>query len=336
MREEYELEVLEQYDIEVKSTRRIRGAFFCDTQEGTMLLKETGMSDGRALLMYRLLNRLESEFSLKTDTPLFTKEGRILAVSAEGKTYVLKKWFRGKECDIRQESDLIRAASELALFHKAAENGGFGEQENETQVPVGKNPLEIFRKRNRELKKVRAFVRRRTSKSEFEYLFLESFEEMYGMAEKVLKRMDESECRQLYQRSLEMGSLVHGEFNYHNILMDQEMTALTGFDHFYSGIQMDDLYYFIRKAMEKCRWKLETGISILEAYERVRALSCMEREYLGLCLWYPEKYWKTAGAYYHSAKVWIPEKYVDKLRTSVRQSGEKNDFLRNAFPAVLP
>ncbi len=28
MREEYELEVLEKYDIEVKSTRRIRSAFF--------------------------------------------------------------------------------------------------------------------------------------------------------------------------------------------------------------------------------------------------------------------------------------------------------------------
>lgn len=28
MREEYELEVLEKYDIEVKSTRRIRGAVF--------------------------------------------------------------------------------------------------------------------------------------------------------------------------------------------------------------------------------------------------------------------------------------------------------------------
>lgn len=333
MREEYELEVLEQYDIEVKGTRRIRGAFFCDTQEGTMLLKETGMSDSRALLMYRLLSRLESEYGLKTDTPRFTKDGHILAVSAEGKTYMLKKWFRGKECDIRQEGDLIRAASELALFHRASENGCFGEQE---QVPVGRNPQETVGRRNRELKKVRAFVRKRTSKNEFEYLFLESFEEMYGMAEKVLKRMDESECRQLYQRSLERCSLVHGEFNYHNILMDQEVTALTGFDHFYSGIQVDDLYYFIRKAMEKCRWKLETGISILEAYERVRTLSSMEREYLGLCLWYPEKYWKTAGAYYHSGKSWIPEKFVDKLRTAVRQSGEKNDFLRNAFPAVLP
>ena len=46
MREEYELEVLEHYDIEVKGTRKIRGAFFCDTDEGTMLLKETKISGG--------------------------------------------------------------------------------------------------------------------------------------------------------------------------------------------------------------------------------------------------------------------------------------------------
>ena len=36
---EYEAEVLEQYDMEVKGTRKMRGAFFCDTDEGAMLLK---------------------------------------------------------------------------------------------------------------------------------------------------------------------------------------------------------------------------------------------------------------------------------------------------------
>ena len=51
MREEYELEVLGRYDIEVKGTRRIRGAFFCDTNEGTMLLKETKVSAQRAPLI---------------------------------------------------------------------------------------------------------------------------------------------------------------------------------------------------------------------------------------------------------------------------------------------
>ena len=55
---EYEAEVLEQYDMEVKSTRKIRGAFFCDTSEGTMLLKETHISERRAVLGYNVLSRL--------------------------------------------------------------------------------------------------------------------------------------------------------------------------------------------------------------------------------------------------------------------------------------
>lgn len=41
MREEYELEVLEKYDIEVKSTRRIRGAFFCIGSELSPGVPET-------------------------------------------------------------------------------------------------------------------------------------------------------------------------------------------------------------------------------------------------------------------------------------------------------
>ena len=53
MREEYELEVLERYDIEVRSTRKIRGAFFCDTNEGTMLLKEDkDIRAARSLIIY--------------------------------------------------------------------------------------------------------------------------------------------------------------------------------------------------------------------------------------------------------------------------------------------
>ena len=72
---EYEMEVLEKYELEVNSTRRIRGAFYCDTKEGTMLLKETKISERRVPLLYLILNRLEKQGYL-VDTPVFSKEGR--------------------------------------------------------------------------------------------------------------------------------------------------------------------------------------------------------------------------------------------------------------------
>ena len=58
---EYEQEVREQYEIEIKSTRRTRGAFFCIGNADTevFLMKETLASEKRAALLYLILNRLE-------------------------------------------------------------------------------------------------------------------------------------------------------------------------------------------------------------------------------------------------------------------------------------
>ena len=88
---EYEQEILERYALEVKSTRRIRGAFFCDTDEGAMLLKETNISEKRAFSLYRTESWLES-LGMLVDTPVFTKEGDILSVSRDGTKYIMKKW----------------------------------------------------------------------------------------------------------------------------------------------------------------------------------------------------------------------------------------------------
>ena len=43
--------------------------------------------------------------------------------------------------------------------------------------------------------------------------------------------------------------------------------AVTNFEHLHIGIQAHDLYYFLRKIMEKYIWKQKTGQKILDAYE---------------------------------------------------------------------
>lgn len=333
MREEYELEVLEQYNIEVKGTRRIRGAFFCDTNEGTMLLKQTKVSGRRAPLLYEALSCIEKRGNMKVDTPVFTKNGDLLATSREGAVYMLKKWYQGRECDIRQEGELLRAAGQLALLHRELDEvlSQWNADAQQERFAAGKSPVEEIVRHNRELKKVRAFIRGRVAKNEFEYLYLESFEKMYGMAEKVLRRMEESGCLELYRESAEQGCMVHGDYNYHNLLILKEEMAVTGFEHMRTDIQVHDLYYFIRKAMEKHHWKQKAGQKILKAYEEERPLAAREREYLGLFLAYPEKFWKTAGTYYRSNKAWLPEKYVEKLKLAVRQAEEKAHFLEEVF-----
>ena len=334
---EYEAEVLEQYDMEVKSTRKIRGAFFCDTSEGTMLLKETHISERRAFLVYTVLSRLELERNLRVDTPVFTREGGLLVTSREGKRYMLKRWYTGRERDMKREAEIVSAAESLALLHEQMQCGASegGVSGLSLCPPAGRDPIEEMERHNREMKKVRSFIRTRVAKNEFEYLYLESFDKMYGLAEKVVRRLRETDASALYRRSVEERRLVHGDYNYHNVLITPEGTAVTNFEHVRIDIQVRDLYYFIRKAMEKHHWKQKLGNKILEAYEERRRIAPMEREYIGLCLAYPEKFWKTASSYARSNKAWLPEKSFEKLRTAVRQTEEKSAFLEDLFSMDL-
>lgn len=332
---EYELEILEKYEIEVRGTRRIRGAFFCDTNKGAMLLKETKISEKHALSMYLVERRLEA-MGVSVDTPVATGDGEFLCISRDGTKYMMKKWYSGRECDMKKEAELARAARGLAVLHGkmnlAAEPG---ESQTPPALSVRRNPLEEIERHNRELKKVRSFIRGRVAKSKFEYLFLESFEKIYAMACAVAEQLAESGCLELYDESVRRGSLAHGDYNYHNLLIFPGGMGVTNFEHMRVDIQAHDLYYFLRKAMEKFRWKENIGKLILEAYESERRLEETEKLYIGLFLAYPEKFWKTASSYYRSNKAWLPEKNVEKLETVVRQWSEKYTFLKNVFSLKL-
>ncbi len=334
---EYELEVLDQYGMEVKSTRRIRGAFFCETSEGTMLLKETRISEKRAALLYLILNRLETECGVRVDTPVFTKNGQLLAASKDGAKFMLKKWFSGHECDMKKEHEIIEAAKTLALLHNKLVWREDGQQESSVAAAPfpKKSPLEEMERHNREMKKVRSFIRARVSKNEFEHLYLENFDRMYTLAAQVVRKMEVSGCAALYEKSVESGRMIHGDYNYHNILFGPEGIAVTNFERTRMDIQVQDLYYFVRKVMEKYHWKQKLGRDILEAYESVREMEETEREYIGLCLAYPEKFWKTASSYAHSNKAWLPEKSVEKLLLAVKQTDEKAVFLEDVFSLDL-
>ena len=83
--------------------------------------------------------------------------------------------------------------------------------------------------------------------------------------------------------------------------------------------------------MEKIIMIVGASKDMLNAYSAVKPLSEKELEYIKLRLVYPEKFWKIANAYYQSNKAWIPAKNVEKLNIAIRQTKEKERFLKNVF-----
>lgn len=311
---EWEQEVLGQYDIDMTNVKRVRNGMLCESQQGFFLLQETKLSDTRLQMLNDLGNQLQENGFDDMDFLVKTSESQLVCELEDGSRYILKKWFGGKECDIKRESELLSATKNLTRLHKVLKLSNAKSFEGEDLKQV------LFR-HNRELKKVRSFVRGRVDKGKFENDYLQNFETMYHCAEGALERLKASNYKEIPR------NLIHGDYNYHNILMTHECVATTNFEHFENNIQVTDLYYFLRKTMEKHGWDMRLGEKLLDYYQRFQTITKDELEYMGILLAYPEKFWKAANAYSRANKAWIPAKSLEKLELVTKQLEAKEQFL---------
>ena len=327
---DYGVSVLEQYPIEVYNVRRVRGAVLCETDQGLMLLKEAQIWERRLPFLIELYRHLEESGEYQVDAVIANKEGEYVSAAEDETKYVLKKWYHGKECDVYRENEILEGIRKLGRLHRVM----VMPQESDGRVKERTLQEEYFR-HNRELRKVWHFIRERSVKGSFEQVFLSGYETMYELALAAEEKLAGSTYLQMEKEVEERGTIMHGEYNYHNILMTAEGVAVTGFERAHYGIQLEDLYYFMRKILEKHQYSPQLGTRMLQAYDQENSLSQEKREYLAVRFAYPEKFWKISNMYYHSNKAWIPEKNTEKLKKVIAQTEEKKYFLESVFDLYL-
>lgn len=316
------LRILEQYDFKVISTRRGRGSFICETDQGLKLVTEASGQAGKLQFQNRLLHQLKEKGYERVDCIVENREGKLVSVDKDETAYLVKDWFEGRECDTKNEEDIRGAVRNLARLHRLMR------MEEEEKSFVG-DPLEKeLVRRIRELKKVRSFIMGKQGKNTFERTFLESYPVFLEQAVESLNQIQSVSMEELRKKSMARGCLCHGEYNQHHILMSRAGMATIDFSRCRYDIQMVDLYQFLRKILEKQNWSLGTGMGILEEYDREKGIGKQERDYLRIRLAFPEKFWKLANHYYNHNKAWIPGKHVEKLEMLNRQQEKRNLFLR--------
>ncbi|MCI8416781.1 MAG: CotS family spore coat protein [Lachnospiraceae bacterium] len=325
------VQILEQYDLTVLRTYTGRGAVMLETEEGTKTVKE--FAGSRMILPYeqQLMQYLQRIGLCITDCIVPNREGELLSRDTDGIFYIVKDWPEGKACETKNREELIRAMELLAGFHQAAR--GLWKITPEERHPrmYGTSVTEEYEKHNRELKKVRNFIRGRQKKGDFELLFLKEATYFLDMSQKAAEQLAESAYKKLYNKACEEGHICHGEYVHHNILYSRTQSSLINFQRCCIDIQIHDLYLFLRKIMEKHNWNRDLGTRMLEAYEQKLPLSGEEQAYLALRLYYPEKIWKLANHYFHTNKAWIPEKSSEKLTIFLEQEENRIRFLKDIF-----
>lgn len=374
MEDKYE-EVLAQYPIQYKSKRRVRGAVLLETEDGLRLLRSYNGHRNHLAVEEQIKKYLVEQGYPYVDLAVANGQGELLSRDGLGGLWIMRKWYPGRECDIRDAREICQAAAHLGKLHqmlvlpenllteaveervqtegnlRSSDEGTIVNQSDAAQdhidtsgssqtdinlashksVPhTAKRQLEqvYFAKRNRELKRIHSYIRKKRRKNEMELGLLNAFSYYYEQGCEA-ERMDaEGEIyHNLYQKALQQRQYIHGSYNYHNLLIQGKRIATTNFENTKMGIQVLDLYGFIRKVMEKNGWQCGLGSQILDVYRQNRTLSEQECKLLYTLLLYPEKYWKQCNFYYNGKKSWMSVKNFDKLLRLQAQEQDRRQFL---------
>lgn len=339
MDEKYQ-EVLRQYNFKVHNTFRIRGAHIIETNKGPKLFKRLECSKKRVEFEDKIQRFLLNNGFPYIDLYVYNLKDEIITSDSMENKFVIKNWNYGTEIDLRNEEDVIMGVKNLAILHTVLRNVPIDEDDVSYNLEV--NLHETFKKRTRELRSVRSYIRQKRKKNEFEICFLNCYNHLLQQAGLAKKKLLESQYNSLLNEAVSQRNVYHGNYTYHNVIIldkkhlkttrarsgasNQEI-ATNNFEKALVGIQINDLYHLIRKTMEKNDWDINLGNKMIETYEKYCGISELEKQILYILILFPEKFWKVSNYYYNGKKTWVPKRTIQKLTDVQKQTENKDKFL---------
>lgn len=321
--------LLENYEIEVRRTWKGRGAILCDSDRGLLIMKEYSGPAEKVGFQEYLLNYIRESGVVRAESILRTKEDELFVRDQDRTAYIVKTYCEGRECDHRNAQECRHAVNTLALLHGASDLSGCEILEEQPVFHVENE----YEKHNRELKKVRKFLREKSQKTDFEIYLMKHYDYFMDIA---LQITGELSYYAYEEDALSFSVICHGDYQYHNIIQTEKGSVLVNFEKCIRDYPVRDLYLFMRKLLEKNNWSQTLGDMLLSGYNEVRPLSDRDYRQLYFRFAYPEKFWKIVNFYYNSGKAWIPGRNMEKIEKLFAQEREKQLFLKSMFSSCMP
>lgn len=318
---EKQMEIVEQYDLEVKESYRSRGCLHLRTDQGLVAVMPYNGSPLRLACELELQQRLEQEGMKELDRIFPNKEESFITYDKYRSPYIVKRAFEGRECSLKEEKDVEAACQNLARLHRILQKftDYHVEKRDSLAIPV------MLQARMLELKRIRNFIKKSGRRTAFELTFTSSYESFFEEAKEAAK-WAKQQPEQLWNHGF---GICHGSYHQHNILVTPEGIATLNLGQFHYNQQILDLYTLMRKALEKNQYQRRIFEAAVRGYETERKLEAEDHQILFLLFSFPEKFWKISNQYYNSKKCWMPPKNLEKLKKTMEQNESRRRFLAN-------
>lgn len=317
-------EVYEAYDMEIRQTMRGRGAILLATDRGLFQVKTPDVNESRLMAEYQFKEKLYDMGFENIDRCIKNNRDELVTYDRYNNPYVVRCFFDGKECNLNSADEVRLAVANLAKLHIMCRDV-WNEMEGDVHIRVCND----FRRRNKELKRVRNFILKQKRRRDFECLYIKAYDYFYEQAKQCEESISAGGEGELDTAHL---GYCHGMYNQHSVLIGADngenvVKGTINFDRFYVGNQLNDLYHFMRKTLEKNNYNFSVAEQIIEQYNEICPLSADDINYIYIQYRYPEKFYKISNQYINSSKNWISPKMLEKLQRVIADEDKKQVIL---------
>ena len=251
-------------------------------------------------------------------------------VGYKSREFILNLGDKFDTSNVRDMEECRQAMRTLAKLHKVLRMPAENTEDFSQVFRIDSE----YEKHNKELKKVRRFLRERSQKTDFELYLLGNYDFFLEKALQITEELLGYDVEKDFKYTLEQGYVCHGDYQYHNLLRNDKKMAVINFEKCVRDNPVRDLYLFLRKLLEKNNWNKELGKELIDVYQKENALSAHDCIQLYYRFAYPEKFWKIVNFYYNTGKAWIPEKNMEKLAKVIEGEKNKQEFLDSIFSII--
>ena len=303
--------ILNQWGLKALEWEKVKDVYQVQTDDGLKNLKLSPLNPKRLRFVHQVINHLSTNGFTKL-CPLIPTQNGANYYHDQHYAYTLFDWIPGRQCNIKDQSELVGATKLLAEFH--LRSAGFKvPPDSHPRLQLGKCPVH-FARHHQELLEFKSLARSRPNDA-IAQLYLEHVEFFLPFASQAILSLKASRYWDLVARARVEHPFCHGDPAARNFILTPGAEIwMIDFDSCRIDLPLMDLIKFCRRVMKKYNWRLEIAKALFGAYHSVNPLSSDELEVIKAVLCFPQKFWRLAVRHFHQHQRYTPERTLEKLR----------------------
>lgn len=329
--EELKNRLEKEYGIEIANMEKIKNSYRLSTPEGFMCFKESRYDRDQFQFIISSIEHVMSK-GFQSVLPFYkTLDGKNFIKTDKGYGFMCP-WINSREADFKNPVELRLCLKTLAQFHLYSRGA-------EGKVPGCRSLqgkwIQRFKKRCDQLLYFKALISLKEKKSQFDVMYLRSFDIHYRQALKAIRDLEGSSYLNIMENQKSLMELCHHDTANHNFLITPDCNMyMIDFDYCIQDSHLHDLASIIIRNMKYGNWSLDVLEFILEGYTAWIPVSEEELYVIFCFMEFPQDFWQIGLQYYVEKQPWEEDFFERKLNRIMGDSRDRMDFLRE-FEAMF-